>query len=179
MTLFEIEEQTYTNDNPKGTINREYESCVRKASYFAIVCAHWLNQCDGDPIKARNNEPLYDSPATWIDADRFKKARQRSGYWDRSRYGAKIPTLKWKEGRGWRRANRSYDLNQLCRWHIELPKGTQEPIPAVKFNASVTSPWRVAFEHWYNGGLERSIEDMLQILPEENRLRVVEEIDKF
>lgn len=163
MRLFEIEE--YTNVNPKGKHNKEYEACARRASYLAIVCANWLHYCGGNPQKARDNEPFHDIPESWIGAARFKKARKRSGYWDRSGYGPKAPTLKWKEGAGWRRANRRLD--------------DQESIPVAKPNASAKSLWRDVFDHWLDGGLGRSVEALLLMLPEENRGRVKDELDKF
>ena len=76
-----------------------------------------------------------------------------------------VPTLKWKEGSGWRRANRRLD--------------DEESIPVAKPNASAKSLWPTVFDHWLDGGLERSVEALLMVLPEENRVRVVDEIDKF
>jgi len=167
MRLFQPEEEqkVYVNDNPKGTINRQYESCVRQASYLAIVCAHWLQYWNGHIDRARDNEPFYDPPEAWPDQVRFKKARKLCGFWDRTRYGEKKPTLRWKESQGWRRANRNPQM--------------QESIPVAQPNASATTGWRTVFDRWWSGTLQRDIDSLLAVLPEENRVRVVEELDKF
>ena len=137
--------------NPRGGLARELEVTAKRASWLSLVCGYWLAHCDDDAEAARNNEPTYNLPNLYRDSKRFNQARKMCGAWDTPNRPPVFPRVSvTKAGKVRNVAGPVHRPNPASRWN-----------------------WPWVFDHYYDGGLDRGIKCLMDLLPVEN-VRTIE-----
>jgi hypothetical protein len=144
--------------NPRGNVAKELERSAKQAAWLSVLCEYWLSYNGDNPDKAAHNPPTYDMPKSMPNGKRFNKARKECGAFAKqnvnhqprlSRRVLKSGEVKYLRG--------GKDVNDI------------ESIPAAEPRVCDIWDWRWVFNHWLDGGLDRSIDIMLELLPDENR----------
>lgn len=152
--------------NPRGQLAKKLEKSAKQASWLAVLCEYWLSYNHDNADRARHNEPTYDLPKALPNAGRFNKARKLCGAFEHR--PAVAPRLS-------RRVLKSGEVK-----YLRGGKDVTDPesIPTVDPAPADVWDWGWVFDHWYDGGLGRSIDAMLDMLPDENRVKVETEMLK-
>lgn len=152
--------------NPRGQVAKQLEASIRRASWLALLCEYWLSFNDDNTSHAATYEPTYDLPKGLPNATRFNKARKECGAYTPN--PVRVPSIGRRHLKSgvtkYLRGNK--DVND-----IESTVAA-EPMESKKWD------WSWVFHHWHSGGLQRSIDDMMEMLPEENQVRLRKEFTK-
>lgn len=150
--------------NPRGRLAKDMERTAKQAVWLSVVCEYWLTFKGDNVDKAKYDPPTYDLPLILPYAKRFNKARKESGAFDVTK--ATVP-------RHVRRELKSGEVKYLRGGkNVDDP----ESIPVAVPSEYRKWDWPWVFTHWHEGGLQRSIETLMELLPEENQDKIRKEL---
>ena len=150
--------------NPKGRLAKDMERAAKQAVWLSVVCEYWLT-FNGDNVdKAKHNPPTYDLPNVYTYAKRFNKARKDCGAFEVT--NGTVP-------RHSRRELKSGEVK-----YLRGGKSVDDPesIPVAVPSEFRKWDWPWVFTSWHNGGLQRSIDTWMDMLPKENQDKIRKEL---
>jgi len=140
--------------NHKGGLAQELQATAIRAYWLGVVCTLWLSHHNDDYDIASREEPSYDLPKQLDEDGRFARARKECKAWEPGSPAPHWPTVSvTKTGKIRKVAGRATNPRPSQRWD-----------------------WPWVFEYWFDGGLDRGLRELLDMLPVENVRRVKEEM---
>ena len=141
--------------NPRGRLAKDLEKAARQAHWLSVVCEHWLT-FHNDNVDAAAHDKPYTLPPSYPYAKRLNKALRECGMYD-SRPAA-VPSMRMRE---------------LKSGEIKFKRGGKdindpESIPVHEPSWDSRWDWTWVFNHWLSGGLAKSVETVVEILPDDN-----------
>jgi hypothetical protein len=142
--------------NPRGNLAKEIEIGLRRSVWLVRLCELWLSYNDNDHRVAASSKPFVPPPNLWDDdlTRALKEAIKGCELWQRPGQSRSSGFKMLKSG----------------------PKVYERPPMDPAY--SRRAPWSFYYRHWREGSLERGINDLLRLLPKENRKRIRELMDE-
>ncbi len=132
--------------NPRGGQAKPLEATAKRAAWLSVMCGYWLSHNGDDQRLARANEPTYNLPKAFPGGERFNKARKLCD--------AYTPAARVEGG-----LRPSLTSDGKLR-NVEGP--VHRPTYASRW------VWADVFDYWLSGGLDRGVENLMEMLPEQN-----------